>query len=215
MATYTLTGDLSGLVGELRAPLDVWAIPYEEMVIEGTTVHLGGSPLTVSLMDGSFSQALPTGYYSVRVRFYDPAAEALALWDSGIFNLNANKNLASVVVVSPPTVGMSQATINTLNGWVNAAATATLEDVVVTDSLVIGGPLDHNGSTVGFYGTTPTTKPTAPTAQTAVAPAGGTGTAAGGWSTAGNRDTAIALINNNRTRIAELETKLRALGLIT
>lgn len=52
------------------------------------------------------------------------------------------------------------------------------------------------------------------TAQVAVAPAGGTGAAAGAWDTAGNRDTAIATINNNRTRIAEIETALKALGIL-
>ena|SRR5687768_11120937 len=43
------------------------------------------------------------------------------------------------------------------------------------------------------------------------APAGGTGTAAGGWDTAGNRDTAITTINNTRTLALELQTKLNAL----
>lgn len=54
----------------------------------------------------------------------------------------------------------------------------------------------------------------AATAQVAVAPAGGTGAAAGGWDTAGNRDLAIAAINNNRTRIAEIEAVLQAFGLL-
>lgn len=50
------------------------------------------------------------------------------------------------------------------------------------------------------------------TAATAAAPAGGTGDAAGAYDTAGNRDTAIALINNNATRIAEIENLLKQLG---
>lgn len=36
-----------------------------------------------------------------------------------------------------------------------------------------------------------------------VCPPGGTGAAAGGWDTAGNRDTAIALINEMRTVLIE------------
>jgi hypothetical protein len=43
------------------------------------------------------------------------------------------------------------------------------------------------------------------------APAGGTGTAAGGWDTAANRDLAITAINNTRLLALELQTKLNAL----
>lgn len=56
---------------------------------------------------------------------------------------------------------------------------------------------------VGFYGVTPVAQP----ATVAVAPAGGTGTAAGGWDTAAHRDAAIATINACRTA-------LRAVGLM-
>lgn len=53
------------------------------------------------------------------------------------------------------------------------------------------------------------------------APAGGVGTAAGGWDTAANRDAAIATINGLRTALSELRTehndllaKLRAAGVL-
>jgi hypothetical protein len=53
------------------------------------------------------------------------------------------------------------------------------------------------------------------------APAGGTGVAAGGWSTAANRDLAIVSINAARTDIANLKNfvnqivdQLQALGLL-
>ena len=68
---------------------------------------------------------------------------------------------------------------------------------------------------IGFYGATAVAKPTALTATVAAAPAGGTGTAAGAWDTAGNRDLAIATINNLKTRVDQLESKLQALGLLT
>ena len=68
---------------------------------------------------------------------------------------------------------------------------------------------------LGFYGATAVVKPAALTATAPAAPAGGTGTAAGGWDTAANRDLAIATINNLKTRFDELEAKLRALGLLT
>ena len=52
------------------------------------------------------------------------------------------------------------------------------------------------------------------TAVVAAAPAGGTGAAAGAWDTSGNRDTAIAAINNCRTRIIEIEAILQKFGLM-
>jgi len=48
----------------------------------------------------------------------------------------------------------------------------------------------------------------------AVAPAGGTGAAAGAYDTAGNRDLMIAAVNNCRSRIIEIESILRVAGLI-
>ena len=77
--------------------------------------------------------------------------------------------------------------------------------------------LEADGSVarIGFYGATAVVKPTALTATVAAAPAGGTGTAAGAWDTSGNRDLAIATINNLKTRVDQLETKLQALGLLT
>jgi len=68
---------------------------------------------------------------------------------------------------------------------------------------------------LGFFGATSVVKPTSLTATVAAAPAGGTGTAAGAWDTSGNRDLAIATINNLKTRVDQLESKLQALGLLT
>lgn len=47
---------------------------------------------------------------------------------------------------------------------------------------------------------------------TAVAPAGGTGATAGGWSTAGNRDTAITTINENKALAESLKLQTNALA---
>jgi hypothetical protein len=49
---------------------------------------------------------------------------------------------------------------------------------------------------VGFHGATPTAQRSG--ASQAACPAGGTGTAAGGFDTSGNRDTMIALVNEMR-----------------
>lgn len=56
--------------------------------------------------------------------------------------------------------------------------------------------------------------PTSLTATAAAAPAGGTGTAAGGWDTAANRNAAIATINNLKTRVDAMEAALQALGFL-
>jgi hypothetical protein len=89
------------------------------------------------------------------------------------------------------------------------------------------------GQKLGFYGTTPIVRGTAFTqtystashthaAVTSVAaPAGGTGTAAGGWDTSVNRDAAITCINAIRTDVTNVKNTLngliddlQALGLI-
>ena len=56
--------------------------------------------------------------------------------------------------------------------------------------------------------------PTPLPATVAGAPAGGTGVAAGGWSTAANRDLAIATINNLKARVDQLEAALKAIGIV-
>jgi len=79
-----------------------------------------------------------------------------------------------------------------------------------TGLLKLGG----SGGSIGFYGTWPVSKATALTTVVAAAPAGGTGVAAGGWDTSAHRDAAIATINNTATRLTNLETRLRAYGLL-
>lgn len=68
---------------------------------------------------------------------------------------------------------------------------------------------------LSFFGGSAAPKPTALTPTVAAAPAGGTGTAAGAWDTAVNRDLAITVINNLKTRVDELETKLQSLTLLS
>ena len=52
------------------------------------------------------------------------------------------------------------------------------------------------------------------TAAPAAAPAGGTGATAGAYDTAANRDIAITTINDTRTRVGEIETAMKAAGLL-
>jgi uncharacterized protein YciI len=69
--------------------------------------------------------------------------------------------------------------------------------------LTAGGPLAHTGTTAGFLGATPVARPASLTAVNAAA-VGATYTA-----------TEQGVITNLRTRLNELETKLRDLGLLT
>lgn len=59
-----------------------------------------------------------------------------------------------------------------------------------------------------------TFKATSLPASPSAAPAGNTGTAAGGWDTQANRDAAIATINSNKARIDAIEAALKALGFL-
>lgn len=116
---------------------------------------------------------------------------------------------------------------------------ATCDSLTVTDGgniaigATTGSQVGGANAKLGFFGVTPVVRPsaltqtysTASATHAAVtqlaAPAGGTGAAAGGWSTAGNRDLAITSINAARTDIANLKNfvnqivdQLQALGLL-
>lgn len=116
---------------------------------------------------------------------------------------NKVARVKAVVKAASPTI------LDIRNAEDNGYAHERMADLFLTRNFA------HQGTGVGFYNTAPIAKPTAPSASVADAPAGGVGAAAGGWDTAANRDAAIATINNNHTRIGEIENKLRALGLIT
>lgn len=66
------------------------------------------------------------------------------------------------------------------------------------------------GAKVTAAGTQAATIAAPATVLAANAPAGGTGAAAGAWDTAPDRDTAIALINNLKAAVAELQTEMTA-----
>jgi hypothetical protein len=108
---------------------------------------------------------------------------------------------------------------------------ANAQDLVV--NATTGTKFGQAGSKLGFFGVAPVVRPSALTQTYATAssthaavtqlaaPAGGTGVAAGGWSTAANRDLAIVSINAARTDIANLKNfvnqivdQLQALGLL-
>jgi len=123
-----------------------------------------------------------------------------------------------IVASSSTTAGLTQAAL--VAAWTDSThatrkARLTLSAYDTAAREAIRAEADGTVARLGFYGATAVVKPTALTATVAAAPAGGTGAAAGGWDTAGNRDLAIATINNLKTRVDQLESKLQALGLLT
>lgn len=91
----------------------------------------------------------------------------------------------------------SWGTIPVLNQPYTWTAKQTFPDVDIT------GILAHKGASLGFYNVTPVTRPTALTAADASTVD----------TTYGTEESAV--INNLRTRLNELETKLQSLGLLT
>lgn len=149
-----------------------------------------------------------------------------ALYDLATFSKNSTGAGAAGLGARINLAAKSSTTTDTLQGalsasWVDAthATRKARTRIWAADSTGLreGVRIEADGTQVllGFYGGNAVAKPTALTATVAAAPAGGTGTAAGGWDTSGNRDLAIATINNLKTRVDQLETKLQALGLLT
>lgn len=106
--------------------------------------------------------------------------------------------------------------------------------VTFSSEVEIDGALNHDGTTAGFYGVTPTTRPTAYTqtyatadkthanaTQTAVATTGATAVTPNGYTTAAQANDIVTQLNNARADILDLKQlvnslidDLQALGLI-
>lgn len=97
--------------------------------------------------------------------------------------------------------------------------------VAFSDPALDGAVVGATGGTAGFFGTTPTTKPAANTAAltsiTYTAPGTPdyaiqdlTDTSPYGFVSKDEGNTVLSVIKNLQTRVAELETKLQALGLL-
>ena len=97
--------------------------------------------------------------------------------------------------------------------------------VAFSDPQLDGAIMGASGGTAGFFGTTPVTKATAMTAQLTTITASAPGTpdyaiqdlvaATGyGFVTADEGQSVLKVIANLQTRVGELETKLKAYGLL-
>ena len=102
---------------------------------------------------------------------------------------------------------------------------ATGDDDMLLNDIEIDGDLNHDGSNIGFFGTAPTTQQTALTTQdtsiTHTAPGtpdfaiqNFTQTTPFGFVTADEANTVLQVVLNLQTRVQEIETKLKAYGLL-
>ena len=98
--------------------------------------------------------------------------------------------------------------------------------VAYSDPALDAAAIGATGGTVGFFGTSPTTKPAANTAAlttiTSTAPGTPdyaiqdlTQTTPYGFVSKDEGNSVLAVVANLQTRVAQLETKLQALGLLT
>lgn len=97
--------------------------------------------------------------------------------------------------------------------------------VAYEDQQLDGAVIGTSGGTAGFFGTTPVTKATALTSQLTTITASAPGTAdyaiqdlvaatGYGFVTADEGQSVLKVIANLQTRVSELETKLKAYGLL-
>lgn len=127
------------------------------------------------------------------VDFQDDGVSRLHVLDGGRVVVNQSIEVGA----TPALTGDGRFQNNAIIAFRNVANTADIEAITVTTGNVVrvgpGWPVQISGagSSIGFFGTAPVVQG----AAVANAPAGGVGTAAGGWDTAANRDAAIATIN--------------------
>jgi hypothetical protein len=184
----------------------------------------GGTVLTVDPVTG-------TGNF---VRATAPVLSAptgIVKGDVGLGNVDNTTDAGKPVSTAQQTALDLKAPIASPSFTGTTLTLANAQDLVI--NATTGSKVGQSGSKIGFFGVTAVVRPTAltQTYSTAsathaavtqlAAPAGGTGVAAGGWSTAANRDLAIVSINAARTDIANLKNfvnqivdQLQALGLL-
>ena len=183
----------------------------------------GSTPFTASSNGGYFgteTKASADGVTNENVFGYNATglgSNTVAIGDLNVTHTGL-RGIVEILASSSTTASQVQGTLSA--SWVDsthatrkARLVISAYDTAARDAIRVEG--SGTAPLIGFYGAAAVAKPTALTAAPAAAPAGGTGTAAGAWDTAGNRDLAIATINNIKTRVDQLESKLQALGLLT
>ena len=169
--------------------------------------------------------------FGTDTNLYRSAADTLKTDDSFIASSGLFANNSGGVAVAGITstgileFGSGTATRDT-NLYRSAADTLKTDDsLIVTGSVQIDAALDHNGTTVGFYGVTPVTRPTELTDElttiTHTAPGtpdyaiqNMTNVTPYGFVTQDEANTLLSVVANLQTRVNELETKLTSLGLL-
>lgn len=186
-------------------------------IVQTANAGLSAEQVLADLSTGLLKVTTATGVLSTAAAGTDYAAASHTHAQSDVTNLTTD--LAAKAPINNPTFTGTTLTL------------ANAQDLVI--NATTGTKIGQSTSKIGFFGVTPVVRPTALTQTYATAsathanvtqlaaPAGGTGVAAGGWSTAANRDLAITSINAARTDIANLKNfvnqivdQLQALGIL-
>lgn len=150
--------------------------------------------------------------------FDTPSSTSATIWRTLWLSANADNTTENGGII----FGSSADT----NLYRSAANTLKTDDKFHTASEIeIDGALNHDGTTVGFFGTTPTTQQTELTDELTTITFTSPGTPdyaiqnltnAGGYGfvTQDEGNTVLSVIANLQTRVNELETKLTAYGLL-
>lgn len=127
---------------------------------------------------------------------------------------NLIRNGASTNRMVATNITRNSATHTIRDDFYNTTFDDTFIQSYVSGTTYVMGFSQKGNAPLGFFGATPATQGAALTAMPSAAPAGGTGVAAGAWSSAADRDAAINTINGLRTTVNDLIARLQALGLI-
>lgn len=196
-----------GTTEQSRSSYDATA--YKGTLVSSTglvTETLAGATAAIKWM---YSDATTNAIYNLATFSKNSAgAGAAGLGVSLTFAAKSSTTVDSPQVTMTSSWVVATHATRTARGTLNAVDYAGTREAFRWES-------DGTKMLLSFFGGSAAPKPTALTPTVAAAPAGGTGTAAGAWDTAVNRDLAITVINNLKTRVDELETKLQSLTLLS
>lgn len=196
-----------GTTEQFRVAYD--ANTYDATLVSSTglvTTTLAGSAASIKWL---YSDATTNAIYNLATFSKNSAgAGAAGLGVSLTFAAKSSTTVDSPQVTMTSSWVVATHATRTARGTLNAVDYAGTREAFRWES-------DGTKMLLSFFGGSAAPKPTALTPTVAAAPAGGTGTAAGAWDTAVNRDLAITTINNLKTRVDELETKLQSLTLLS
>ena len=221
--TVTLTGDVTGTgTGSFAATIAAKAVTLAKLA------DMAGASVFYRKTSGP-------GVPEVQTLATLKADLALVKADVGLGSVDNTTDAGKPVSLAQQTALDLKAPIANpaFTGTTTTAALALGEGGNITIGGNTGSQIGQSGSKIGFFGVPAAVRPSVLTQTYATAsaihaamvsiamPAGGTGVAAGGWSSAANRDAAITAFANLRTDVINLKNfvnqlvdQLQGLGLL-